>query len=157
MTTLLTLFKTQVPAEWLDYNDHMTEGYYAVAFGQATDALLFHIGLEAYKAKTNCTFYTAQSMIHFRRELKLGDKIHFLTQIVGADRKRLHLYHEMYHTEADYLAATVETMLLHYDQNIGQVVPMPDEIYDPIDVIAIEHVGLPIPELVGNNVRQVKK
>lgn len=96
---LLTLLETTVQPEWPDYNDHMTEGYYAVAFGFATDAVLFHIGLEEHKAKTGCTFYTAQTMITFVQELKLGDPLKFTTQLLGADRKRIHMFHQMLHKE----------------------------------------------------------
>ena len=157
MTALLNLYQTQVQPEWLDYNDHMTEGYYAVAFGFATDAVLFHIGLQEHKAKTGCTFYTAQTMITFRREVKLGAPLRFTTQMLGADRKRMHLFHEMYHAEEQYLAASVETMQLHYDQNIGKVVPMPDYLYARVEAIANDHAALPIPEAVGSRIRTVKK
>ncbi|MBV7329615.1 thioesterase family protein [Chloroflexi bacterium TSY] len=154
---LLTLLETTVQPEWLDYNDHMTEGYYAVAFGFATDAVLFHIGLEEHKAKTGCTFYTAQTMITFVQELKLGDPLKFTTQLLGADRKRIHMFHQMLHKEKGYLAATVETMLLHFDQKLGEVVPMPDTIYQNVEPIAKAHAELPVPETAGLGVRSVKK
>ena len=156
MTALLSLYQTQVQPEWLDYNDHMTEGFYAVAFGFATDAVLFHIGLPEHKAETGCTFYTAQTMITFRREVKLGAPLRFTTQVLGADRKRMHLFHEMHHAEEEYLAASVETMQLHYDQNIGKVVPMSDHLYARIEAIAIDHATLPVPDAVGSSIRKVK-
>lgn len=154
---LLQLYKTTVPTEWLDYNQHMTEGYYGVAFGFASDALLFHIGLPDYLDQTGCTFYTAQTMITFRQELKEGDSIHVATQIIGADRKRLHVYHELFNTDEAYLAASAESMMLHYDQNISKVTEMPDRFYSVVSEIAQVHATLPMPDVIGSRVRQVQK
>ncbi len=156
MAEPLNLYETCVQPEWLDYNNHMTEGFYAVAFGFATDALLFHIGLKEHKAKTGCTFYTAQTMITFRHEVKLGEPLRFTTQMLGADRKRMHMYHEMFHAEEGYLSASAETMQLHYDQSLGQVVTMPADLYARVEKIAKEHAALAIPKGVGMGVRKVK-
>lgn len=153
---LLQLYQTTVPTEWLDYNKHMTEGYYGVAFGYASDALLFHFGLPDYLKQTGCTFYTAQTMITFRQELKEGDAIHVTTQLIGADRKRLHVYHELYNTEKQYLAASAESMMLHYDQSIGKVTEMADNMFEVIQAVAKEHAKLPVPDVIGSSVRQIR-
>lgn len=155
--SLIQLYHATVPTEWLDYNKHMTEGYYGVAFGFASDALLFHIGLEEYLAQTGCTFYTAQTMITFRQELKEGDSIHVTTQIIGADRKRLHVYHELFNSAAGYVAASAESMMLHYDQNVGKVTEMTDALYSTVNEIATGHASLPTPDVIGSSVRQIKK
>ena len=59
---LLELYTAVVPHEWLDYNEHMTEGYYAVAFGNASDAFTEYMGMgAAYRWQTGGTIYTVEA------------------------------------------------------------------------------------------------
>ena len=45
-----------VPPEWIDYNGHMMDAYYFLAFTEATEAFLDHVGLgAAYPARTGLT------------------------------------------------------------------------------------------------------
>ncbi len=49
----------------------------------------------------------------------------FKTQLLDCDAKRVHLFHEMYHAEQDYLAATNETIVMNIDYATPQVRPLP--------------------------------
>ena len=40
----LQIWRRVVPTEWIDYNGHLTEGYYGVAFADASDELLIYLG-----------------------------------------------------------------------------------------------------------------
>ena len=40
-------WRATVPTEWIDYNNHLTEGYYGVAFGYSGDMLLEELGFDA--------------------------------------------------------------------------------------------------------------
>ena len=44
-TEALKIWKTTVPDTWIDYNAHMTEGYYGVAFAEASDELYYTLAL----------------------------------------------------------------------------------------------------------------
>ena len=82
--TLLTLYTDVVRETWIDYNRHMSEGYYSVAFGNATDAFMDHVGLHAeYRAQSKCTIYTVETHTSFLRELKVGSPLTFTTQVLG--------------------------------------------------------------------------
>jgi acyl-CoA thioester hydrolase len=112
----LWLHTATVLPGWIDYNGHMTDGYYAVAFGAATDAVLDYLGLgAAYRARTGCGLYTVEVHVTFERELKAGAPLKFASLVMGADARRLHLFHLLYHAQAGYRAATNEVMLLHVD------------------------------------------
>jgi acyl-CoA thioesterase FadM len=151
--TPLTLYQTTVHPDWLDYNNHMTEGYYGYVFGWASDAFIDYIRLDAaYRARTNCTIYTVETHICFLRELPENAPLHFTTQLLGYDAKRLHVFHHMYHAEANYLAATFETMMLHVNQEVGRVVPMPPEIQEWLAQIAEAHLRLERPEQAGRSI-----
>lgn len=152
--TPLTLYQATVHSDWLDYNDHMTEGYYGVLFGHASDAFIDYALLDAaYRAKTNCTIYTVETHTCFLRELPANASLEFTTQLLGYDSKRLHVFHQMFNSKANYLAATFETMMLHVNQEIGRVVTFPIEIQRWLDEIANAHSNLEWPEQVGRSIK----
>jgi acyl-CoA thioester hydrolase len=122
-----------VPADWIDYNGHMMDGYYSIAFTEATDALLDHLGLgAAYREQTGSSIYTVESHLCFFRSAK-----------------RLHAFHRM--TDAatgDELAAN-ELMLLHVDVATERVTPMPPQRRQAAAALAAGHAALPLPPTMG--------
>jgi len=148
---LLSLHTDTVRPDWMDYNGHMNDGYYAVAFSLATDAFIEYIGLDtAYRARTSCTFYTAEMHITYLRELKADAALTFTTQLLAYDTKRCHLFHRLQHGTAGYLAATCELMQLHVDQGVSKVALFPAEIMNRLAEIYGDHKGIPVPEQVGH-------
>jgi acyl-CoA thioester hydrolase len=139
-----------VPADWIDYNGHMMDGYYCIAFTEATGALLDHLGLgAAYRQKTGSSIYTAESHLCFFRSVRAGVRLRYASQLLGADAKRLHAFHRM--TDAgtgDELAAN-ELMLLHVDIATERVTPMPPERREAAEALAAEHAALPAPPTAG--------
>ena len=90
-TAPLTLYRTPVEPEWVDYNGHMTESAYLTAAGWASDALFRYIGDdEAYRAAGN-SFYTVETHIHYVREVAEHEPIEFTTHILGVDAKHKHV------------------------------------------------------------------
>jgi len=157
MQHALQLYQDVVRPDWIDYNGHLNDGYYAVAFGYATERVMEHLNMHtAYRDETQCTWYTAEAHINYLRELKEGSPIHCDSLILSADVKRIHLFHHMYHSEEGYLAATFELMLLHVDQSIGRVVPMSDELYAPVLQLCEAHKKSPSPEQAGRSIVRLK-
>ncbi len=91
----IRIWSTTVPPEWSDYNGHMSEGWYGVAFGAASDELLVHLGFGAPYRDAHGTFYTAETRIRFLREVHEGATICADTWLLGADAKRLHVLHHL--------------------------------------------------------------
>jgi acyl-CoA thioesterase FadM len=150
----LTLFQATVHPDWLDYNNHMTEGFYGYLFGNASDAFIDYARLDAsYRARTNCTIYTAETHICFLRELPVNAPLSFTTQLLGHDSKRIQVYHQMFNAQANFLAATFEAMMLHVSQDTGQVVPLPVEIQGWLGEIAAAHSKLEWPERAGRAIK----
>ena len=55
----LSFYQAEVHSDWIDYNGHMSESFYLYAFGDASDALFRHIGIdEDYRS---CLLYTSPS------------------------------------------------------------------------------------------------
>jgi acyl-CoA thioester hydrolase len=143
-------YPTTVLPGWIDYNGHMMDGYYAIAFSAATDALMDALGLDAdYRTATRCTIYTAEMHIVYLRELKQNAPLRFTTQLLGYDAKRIHVFHSLYHETEGYLAATCELMLLHVDQAQARVVAMPSEVMGRLEERATADAELPHPLQVG--------
>lgn len=151
----LSLHRGIVQSAWVDYNDHMSDAYYLVAFGDALDAFFRYIGDdEAYRA-TGQTFFTAETHLNYYREMKAGNAFTIETQLIGCDEKRMHLFHRMLDGKTGELVATNEIMQLHVDQKSGRVTPMRADLFDALSAIKDAHRGLPKPEQLGR-VMQVK-
>ncbi|MGQ0603082.1 MAG: thioesterase family protein [Anaerolineales bacterium] len=149
----LSLYRDTARAEWMDYNGHMMDGYYLVAFAGATEALLQYLGFgEAYREQTGCTIYTVEGHISFVRELREGAPLRFTTLVLGADAKRLHIFHNLYHAHEDYLAATTEQMWLHVNQRTMKVEPMPADRLAQAQAIVAAHASLPPPPQAGRRI-----
>lgn len=68
------------------------DAYYSVAFTEATEALLDHVGLgAAYRAQTGSGIYTVESHTCFRASVRAGEQLRYTTHALGCDSKRLHV------------------------------------------------------------------
>jgi acyl-CoA thioesterase FadM len=153
----LALYRTPVEPEWVDYNAHMTESAYLTAAGWASDALFRYIGDdEAYRAAGH-SFYTVETHIHYIQEVSVHEPIHFHTQILGVDVKRVHLVHSMLHGDDDRLLCTAEQMLVHVDMNAGRSAPILAGVGAALQAIAAAHADLPVPSQVGSRMQLPKE
>jgi carnitine 3-dehydrogenase len=145
----LRLYATQVEPGWVDYNGHMTESRYLQVFGYATDALFGLIGMDAAYFASGLSYYTAETHLIHRREVAGGEKIHVTTQILGADEKRIHLFHALYRSDDETLLATAEQMQLHVDSKQGRACPARDDVQARLRRLAAVQATLPRPDAVG--------
>jgi acyl-CoA thioester hydrolase len=125
--TALPAHRESVRPEWIDYNGHMSEAFYVLVFGHATDGVLVHIGMdEAYRTRTACSLYTVEAHVRYLREVSEGASLTVTSTVAAFDDKRLHLCHEM---AADgETVASEEIMALHVDRATGRTAPFPDDI-----------------------------
>jgi acyl-CoA thioester hydrolase len=138
-----------VPPEWIDYNGHMNDAYYFMAFTEATEAFLDHLGLGAvYRARTGSGIYTVESHLCFLSGVVGGAVLAYQTQLLGHDAKRMHVFHRM--SESGTLVATCELMFLHVSGE--RVAPMPPEAAAAVDALAVSHATLPRPDRAGRRV-----
>jgi acyl-CoA thioester hydrolase len=134
----------------LDYNGHMNVAYYVLAFDNACDSFLDHIGMtDAYRARSGGTTFAAEMHITYQREVVAGDPLRFTSHLLGFDNKRIHFILHMYHAERGYLAATSEWMSLYVDLASRRVTAMPEEISSRLAAIYATHKKLPRPPEAG--------
>jgi carnitine 3-dehydrogenase len=142
----LRLHSTVVAPEWIDYNGHAHESRYLQVFGDATDALLRHIGLDP---GAGTSYFTVETHLSHIGQARAQERLHVTTQLLGHDEKRLHLFHSIYRTDDDALLATAEQMLLHVDTRAARAAPAAPELLARIARIAEAHAALPRPERAG--------
>lgn len=146
----LALWSGTVPAEWIDYNGHMTESRYLQCFAEATDALLRRLGLDAAYLAGGHSFFTVETHLMHLGQAKLGDKLLVATQVLGGDAKRLHVFHRL--LKGEEAVASAEQMLLHVDTRTDKVASAEGVMAERIAALVAEHAGLPKPEAAGRAV-----
>lgn len=138
-----------VRPEWIDYNGHLSEGYYVLVFGHATDALMDHIGLDAaYRSATGNSLYTVEAHVRYLDEVPAGADLTVTTRVIGADAKRVRLAHEL--LVDGRLRATEEIMALHVDGAEGRTTPFPDAVRTMLETLAED-----APEYAGRAIAAV--
>lgn len=151
--TPLDLHAATVPAEWLDYNGHMTEHRYLEVFADASDALLARLGVDAAYLAGGRSLYTAETRIRYLREVKLGARLAVSTLLLGHDDKRLSYVHEMRDADSGEAVATGEHMLLHVDTASGRTTPMPADLIARIAALEASHRPAVPPAYAGRGMR----
>ena len=59
--------------EWIDYNGHLSEPYYVLVLGHATDAVMDTVGLgPAYRASTGASLFTVEAHIRYLDQVRPG-------------------------------------------------------------------------------------
>jgi acyl-CoA thioesterase FadM len=139
----LDFYRGRVLRAWVDYNHHMTEAAYISAFGWASDALFSYIGDDDEYRANGHSFYTVETHIAYLREAAEGAELRVTTRVLGVDRKRLHIYHEMFRGSDQSLLATTEQMLVHVDMNAARSAAILPEVHSALEAIATAHSGLP--------------
>jgi carnitine 3-dehydrogenase len=145
----LRIHETRVEADWIDYNGHMTESRYLHVFGNASDALFRHIGIDSAYHASGRSYYTVETHIMNIAEVPAGEGIYVTTRILGHDSKRLHVFHSMHKAADDAQIATAEQMLLHVDTRLSRAVPADPAVLARIERIATAQAGLPKPPQAG--------
>ncbi|MFC9232879.1 thioesterase family protein [Streptomyces decoyicus] len=124
----LPLFRQTVQDDWIDYNGHLSEAYYVLVFGFATDAMMDAAGLDAaYRDRTGCSLYTVEAHVRYLHEVARGSELTVRTTVLGVDGKKLRLLHEMFAgAPSGAPVATEELFTLHVDRSAGRAAPLPD-------------------------------
>lgn len=159
-TGRLPLFRQRVRDEWIDYNGHLSEAFYVLVFGYATDALLDATGMgAAYREASGCSLYTVEAHVRYLDEVQRGSDLTVRTRVLGVDRKKARFLHEMYVLPPDVASvdgvspvATEELLAVHVDQRAGAAAPLPDAVAGRFGTL-VE----PVPDGAGRAIGPVPK
>lgn len=145
----LPRYETVVRPEWIDYNGHMSDFIYGLVFGEATDAFYRSVGLDEATRRCQRMFYTVESQVRHLREGKQGEPLYVTTQVLGLDRKRLHLFHRMFRARDEVEIATGEQLHLYVDTSASRAAELEDDLYARLEAVQRTQAELPRPAEAG--------
>ena len=110
---------------WIDYNGHLSEAYYVLVLGHATDAVMDAVGLGPdYRSANDASLYTVEAHVRYLDEVPAGSALEVRSSIIGVTGKLLWIWHELW--VADRLRATEEVLGVHVRG--GSSAPLPPEV-----------------------------
>jgi acyl-CoA thioesterase FadM len=142
----LWLHRAVVRPDWVDYNNHMSEAYYVLIFGDATDAFYDFTGMDdAFRRREKISVYTLEAHIRYLLEAHEGQALRIGTLVLSHDAKRLRLHHTMLDDAGRVLAVT-EISAMHVDTTGPAACPFRDGPLARIAAVAAAQAGLAAPE-----------
>jgi acyl-CoA thioester hydrolase len=140
-------------AEWVDYNGHMSEAYYVLAFGYASDGLMEAVGVDAgFRAAHTASVYTLESHIHYLDEVPGGTLLTVTTQLLEADHKRLRYFHRLWAENRPEPVATTELLGLYVTGKPPRSAAFPPEVLAQLEALKAKHAALPWPAVAGQGI-----
>ena len=125
-----------VRPEWIDYNGHLSEGYYVVVFGFATDAVMPRFGMTPeYLVETGTSLYSVEAHVRYLDQVPPGARLEVRSSIIGVTAKLLWLWHEMWCEGR--LRATEEVLMVHVDSRAGRACPFPDAVRTRVEALLV--------------------
>jgi acyl-CoA thioester hydrolase len=155
MEAPIRLIEFEVPAEWVDYNDHLNDACHAIAFSRAGDELMARVGLGPEgRAATGRTIYTLALIIRYVAEARLGERLAISAQILELDAKRLRFWLEARRAADNALVSTSEQALICVNRSGARprAADFPAEVAARLRAIAAAHAALPTPAEAGQGV-----
>jgi acyl-CoA thioester hydrolase len=127
------IWAEDVRPEWIDYNGHLSEAYYVLVFGHATDAVIFGLGIDP--AVTGTSLYTVEAHVRYLDQVPPGARLEVRTSVIGVTTKLLWLWHEMW--SDGRLRATEEVLAVHVDAGAGRSSPFPEELRQRVEALRV--------------------
>lgn len=121
----VSVWREPVQDAWIDYNGHLSEAYYVLVLGHATDAVMDAVGLgPEYRSANDASLYTVEAHIRYLEEVSAGSDLEVRSSIIGVTGKLLWIWHELW--VSDRLRATEEVLGVHVRE--GSSAPMPADV-----------------------------
>ena len=122
---MTVLWREPVQDAWIDYNGHLSEPYYVLVFGHATDAVMDAVGLgPGYRETHDASLYTVEAHVRYLDEVSAGAELEVRSSVIGATAKLLWIWHELW--VDGRLRATEEVLGVHVSG--GSSAPFPDDV-----------------------------
>ena len=110
-----------------DHQGHLTVQHYFGFFDAATWQLLSALGFTSTRlAEEKRGFVDVTATINYVAEQHAGDRIHIESALSRLGTTSVTAYHRMLNSESGDLAATLENVMLYFDLEARQKIPLPD-------------------------------
>ena len=149
ITAAFVGYRVTVDPAWLDYNGHMNDSAYGIVCTQANELFLDALGVTApYREATGRTMYTAEAHLRFLGEVGADGQLWAETLLLDAGTKKLRVHTTVYDDD-NAAVLTGEYLFLHVDQQLGRVVPFPQDRAVAIAAMLSAHRKLERPTHAG--------
>ena len=112
MTAGPVVWQEPVDDAWIDYNGHLSEPYYVLVLGHATDAVMDSVGLgAAYREEHDASLYTVEAHVRYLDEVAARSELEVTSAVIGVTDKLLWIWHEL--RVDGRLCATEEVLGVH--------------------------------------------
>jgi acyl-CoA thioesterase FadM len=117
------LYSAVVQEAWLDCLDHLNFLQYQRIADKATDQFWLEIGGRPLSTAERLALIIVETHVRYRRELRLGDSVSVLTQLIGHDWRRVHLHHTLVRDQDP--VCTVQILGLAFDPSTRRAAQWP--------------------------------
>ncbi len=94
---MTVLWREQVRDEWIDYNGHLSEPYYVLVFGHATDEVMAAVGIgPGHREAHRASLYTVEAHVRYLDQVPAGADLEVRSELIGRTGKLLWIWHEMW-------------------------------------------------------------
>jgi acyl-CoA thioester hydrolase len=130
------VWREPVQTAWIDYNGHLSEPYYVLVLGHATDAVMAHVGLGPDRRRSASTsLFTVEAHVRYLDQVPPGADLEVRSSVIGASGKLLRIWHEL--RVDGSLRATEEILGVHVDTRTGRSSRFPEDIARRIDAALV--------------------
>jgi acyl-CoA thioester hydrolase len=145
VSTEPVVWREPVQDAWIDYNGHLSEPYYVLVFGHATDAVMDEVGLgPAYREANDASLYTVEAHVRYLDEVSADSDLEVRSSVIGATGKLLWIWHELWVDSR--LCATEEVLGVHV---VGRgSAPFSDDVARRVQAACVEP-----PDEAGGRIR----
>ena len=135
----LSTWTEPVLPEWIDYNGHLSEPYYVLVLGHATDDLMDTVGLGPdYREATGASLFTVEAHVRYLDQVGPGEQLEARSWAIGSTSKLLWIWHELW--AAGTLRATEEILGVHVGSDAAggsAALPFPDAVRERIEAALV--------------------
>ncbi len=158
MSDELLSYESKVLPAWIDEFGHLNMAYYVLICDSATFNFWEVVnGGRKLEDRDGSEYAGVEDHVNYLDEVREGDPLQITTQLLAADTKRFRLFHNMYHAEKGYLAATNEVMSLGFNLNIRGLEEFLPDVQERLQDILVRHNKLERPGNAGRAIGQPRK
>lgn len=137
MADRLQPWREPVRPEWIDYNGHLSEAYYVLVLGHATDSVMTQIGMTPqYLERTHTSLFTLEAHVRYLDQIGPDTELEVRPAVIGVGSKAVWLWHELY--AEGRLRATEEVLCLHVDTAAARGIAFTEELAQRLSALCQE-------------------
>src|SRR5690349_25055283 len=116
-----------VRPEWIDYNGHLSEAYYVLVFGHASDAAMVALGMTPeYLVQTRTSLFTLEAHVRYLDQIPPDARLTVRSSVIGLTGTLLWTWPEMWRDHRR--RATELVRKVQFDTAAGRHRPFPAEL-----------------------------